>query len=36
LVNECRENLSRFGACDERFVKYVIKNPEDKFKKGDL
>ncbi|WBX99535.1 CPCC family cysteine-rich protein [Chryseobacterium gambrini] len=36
ILKEGRENFSRFGACDERFVKYAIKNPEDKFKKGDL
>lgn len=27
MVNECRENLSRFGAFEERFTKDLIKNP---------
>jgi hypothetical protein len=31
-----RKNFLEFGACEERFVKNVVKNPEAKFRKENL
>ena len=31
-----RLNFSKFGACEEEFVKNVVKNPENIYRKGDL
>lgn len=35
-LEEGRRNFLKFGACEERFIKNVEKNPENKFRKGDF
>ncbi|WP_312392856.1 CPCC family cysteine-rich protein [Chryseobacterium sp.] len=30
-LEEGRKNFEKFGACEERFVKNVVKNPESRF-----
>ncbi|WP_420197275.1 CPCC family cysteine-rich protein [Chryseobacterium camelliae] len=35
-LGEGRNNFLKFGACEEKFVKNVVENPETKFRKGDL
>ena len=32
-LEEGRKNFLEFGACEERFLKNVVKNPETKFRK---
>lgn len=35
-LEEGRNNFLKLGACEEKFTKNVVKNPETKFRKGDL
>lgn len=35
-LEEGRKNFLEFGACEERFIKNVIKNPEGKYRKAIL
>ncbi|MFL9834099.1 CPCC family cysteine-rich protein [Chryseobacterium terrae] len=35
-LDEGRANFLKFGACEERFIKNVVKNPEAKYRKSNL
>jgi len=35
-LEQGRRNFLQFGACEERFVKNVVKNPESRYRNDNL